>query len=219
MSEQFTGTVRVKDGNKAPQDFGVNREVEVSISFSTDTAASLEGITREAANVADAVVNEKLGRAPATEASAKVTQTRGTKKQPPAATTTADPAKVAPDPAKVETPKQEATKTADPAAMGSEPTVVPANGSGQAISTGAERKDPASLDDILSPVAPSQITDSHLMSAITRRNAETTNALAIRSLIGQYVPQDGNHHGAADIEQAKRQAFLLELDKVQKANA
>lgn len=210
MSEQFTGYVKIKDGNKGPLDYSPNREVEVSISFSTDQRGDLDAITREAAKVADDVVNEKLGRSAAAETT-KVTQTK--KAKPPT-------------PPKQEKPAEEKKQTApaaDPAAMG-EPTVIPATGSGQAISTGEERvdpnakKDPAGMDDVLAPVAPSQITDSHLMSAITRRNAETSNAMAIRALIGKYVPQDGNHHGAADIEQGKRQAFLLELDKVQKAN-
>lgn len=207
MSEQFNGHVVIKDGTKGPLDYSPNREVEVSISFSTDTRSDLDAITREAAKVCDEVVNEKLGRG--TEAKTPKATVARTKKPPSQDAVTSVQAPV---------------PQADPSLIGSEPTVVPA--SGQAISTGAERVDPnakpggdpAGMDDVLAPVAPTAITDTHLMSAITRRNAETTNALAIRGLIGQYVPQDGKHHGAADIEQDKRQAFLLELDKVQKAN-
>lgn len=192
MAEQFTGYVKIKDGNKGPLDYSPNREVEVSISFSTDARADLEAITMHAANVADGVVNDKLARTTETVKPARKTK-------PP----TAAPA-VEQKPAKAD---------ADPAGMG-EPTVVPA--SGQAISTGDERKDPASVGEDIFTSAPAPVTDTHLMSAITRRNAETTNALAIRTLIGKYVPQDGKHHQAHEIEQDKRQAFLTELDKVQK---
>jgi len=205
VSEQFNGHVTIKDGTKGALDYSPNREIECSISFSTDVRGDLESIAKEAANVADGVVNEKLGR--------DVGSVKATKR------TTAKPPSVKPE------EKKQEPATADPAAISSDPTVIPAT-SGQAISTGEERKepptkaaDPAGMgDDVLAPVAPQQITDSHLMSAITRRNAETSNALAIRTLIGKYVPQDGNHHGAADIEQGKRQAFLLELDKVAKAS-
>lgn len=207
---QYNGNVRVKDGTKAPQDYGVNREVEINVAFSTDTDDGLAAAVNHAGKVANDKVEELLGRKAATtsEPEKAPKPTKATKEKPP--TAPKEPTKPAP-------------AAADPAAIGSEPTVAPA--SGQAISTGEERvdpnakkADPAGMDDVLAPVAPSQITDNHLMSAITRRNAETSNAMKIRELIGKYVPQDGNHHGAADIEQGKRQAFLLELDKVQKAN-
>lgn len=217
MSEQFTGYVKIKDGNKGPLDYSPNREVEVSISFSTDTRGDLDGITREAAKVADDVVNEKLGRS---AEPAKTPTTRKTK--PP----TADKAVVLTGPETPHKLPEKAKVEADPAGMGEGVTVIPAT-SGQAISTGGERNDPAAmggekkedgLGDLLGPQAPAPVTDQHLMAAITRRNSETgqTNAHGIRSLILQYVPQDGKHHQAYEIPAEKRQGFLLELDKIQK---
>lgn len=203
MREHFTGYVKVKDGNKGPLDYSPNREVEVSISFSTDVRSDLKAITQEAAQVADDVVNEKLGRS--TE-QPKARATRAKADKPPTAPTAAAPAPTVATEAKV--------ATADPAAIGE---TAPAQ-SGQLISTGGDRNDPAAmgLDDLMKPVAPAPITDSHLMAAITRTNAKFENkqAPAIRALILQYVPKDGKHHQAHEIEQDKRQAFLLELDKI-----
>ena len=206
---QYTGNVRVKDGTKAPQEYGVNREVEINVAFVANDDDALSAAVNHAGKVANDKVEELLGRT-ATDAAKPAASRKAATAKPPTAPK--------------EEKKQEAAKpAADPAAIGGEPTVAPAEK--QAIQTGGERidsnakPDPAGMDDVLAPVAPSTITDSHLMSAITRRNAETSNALAIRTLIGKYVPQDGAHHGAADIEQGKRQAFLLELDKVEKAKA
>lgn len=210
MSEQFTGYVKVRDGNKAPQDYGVNREVECSISFSTEVRADLEAITKEAARVADDVVNEKLGRV-AGEAKAATTRKNKADK-PPAANGNASPAAIV---AEVK------SGLADLGAVGGV-TVVPAEVK-QAIQTGGERVDTAAIgavDDVFSSVVEARvINDNELMSAITRKNAETKNSGAIRTLIGKYVPQDGKPHQAAEIEASKRQGFLTELDTVQKAAA
>lgn len=206
MSEQFTGYVKVRDGNKAPQEYGVNREVEVQISFSTETRADLEAITKEAARVADDVVNDKLGRV---AGEVKKAGTRKAADKPPAAN--ANVASVASVAAVAD------VKGADLGGVGGV-TVVPAE-TKQAIQSGGERNDPASLDDVLGVVAPRVITDNELMSGITRKNGETKNSAAIRALIGQYVPQDGKPHQASEIAADKRQAFFDELEKVQKAAA
>jgi hypothetical protein len=197
MSEQFTGYVKVRDGNKAPQDYGVNREVECSISFSTEVRADLEAITKEAARVADEVVNEKLGRV-AGEAPKK-TGGRKAADKPPAATTAASPAAIVADPAAIVEVKPAEVK--------------------QAIQTGGERVDPAGMtDDVFSSTVEARvINDNELMSAITRKNGETKNSAAIRALIGKYVPQDGKPHQASEIEASKRQGFLTELDTIPKA--
>jgi hypothetical protein len=202
MSEQLNGTVRVKDGNKAPVDYGVNREVEASISFFVDDAARLDAVARLAANVADSIVNEKLGRAADKAVSSKAV------------------VEVSPEKPERRTrvPKAETKETkpaTDPAAMpGAEPQ--------QAIQTGGERVNPeskadaadmAGLDDVLTGSVP-VITDNDLMATITQHNAKTKNAAAIRALIGKYVPQDGKPHQAAEIEQSKRQAFKDELAKI-----
>lgn len=207
MSEQFNGTVRVKDGNKAPQDYGVNREVEVSISFFCDSAGQLDDFVDRAAKAADAKVNELLGRTtePKPERQRRTTVPKVEK--------TADPAAMTVEPAKKENPVAADPKpgkaAADPAAM-----TEAAPASGQAISTGEERSDPAAMDASLFSSTVPTISDNDLMATITQHNAKTKNAPAIRALIGKYVPQDGKPHQAAEIVQEKRQAFKDELGKI-----
>lgn len=207
MAEQFTGYVKVRDGNKAPQDYGVNREVEVSISFVVEDENKLEATAKKAATVADDIVNEKLNRTAGEPAKAPTKRGGAKPEKPPV-----DPASIVQTPA-----SSPAAVAADPAAI-----VETKPASGQAISTGGERNDPAAMggaaeDASLFTSAVEEINDNHLMSAITRTNAATKNSGAIRALIGKYVPQDGKPHQAAEIEKDKRQAFLLELDKVTKA--
>ncbi len=57
----FNGSVRVKDGNKAPQDYGENRVVEINVAFETDTDAKLEQAINHAGTVASNKVAELLG--------------------------------------------------------------------------------------------------------------------------------------------------------------
>lgn len=220
MSEQFNGTVRVKDGNKAPMDYGVNREVEVSISFFTDDQKALESMANHAADVADRIVHNKLQPVVAIAGAAAVVETgkpgRKTKDKLPtpaaANDNKADPAAITVEAVKAK--PTEATSSdgkADPASMG--------GGEAQAIQTGGERVDPGAVDESLFTSAPPAITDNDLMATITRKNAETKNSAAIRAMIGRYVPQDGKPHQAVEIPQENRAAFKLELDTVQKLAA
>jgi len=71
-------------------------------------------------------------------------------------------------------------------------------------------------DDIFSAEAEA-VSDETLMSNITAKNAETKNTQAIRKLIGKYTPQDGKPHTAKEVPADKRQAFLIELAAVPKA--
>lgn len=205
MSDQFNGTVRVKDGNKAPQDYGVNREVEVTISFFCDSADNLDDFVSRAAKAADAKVNELLGRT--AEAGKPERQKRTTVPK----VEKGDPAAMTVEPAKKENAVAVDPKPgkADPAAM-----TETAPASGQAISTGEERSDPAAMDTSLFSSTVPTISDNDLMATITQHNAKTKNAPAIRALIGKYVPQDGKPHQAAEIVQEKRQAFKDELGKI-----
>ena len=107
------------------------------------------------------------------------------------------------------------TAQADPAAIGGdEPAKTQTAASAQPVATQqGNAADPAALDDLLGS-APREINDVELTTAISKKNGETKNALAIRQLIGTYTPQDGQKHQAAEIAQDKRAAFLAELDKV-----
>lgn len=213
MSEQFTGTVRVKDGNKGPVDFSPNREVEVTISFAVDEGGNLKATAEQAASLADDIVNEKLGRAEGAKP-ARVTKTKADK---PPAVEKASPAAVVEQKAAASPAIVEQKVAASPSDLSTVAEVK------QAIQTGGERVDPAAIGDdplFSSAVEARVINDNELMSAITRKNAETNkNSSAIRALIGQYVPQDGKPHQAAEITADKRQAFLTELEKVPKLGA
>lgn len=196
------GLVRIKDGVKKTEEYAPSREVTVELRFENAEGGDYRAIFEQAANAANAKVNELLGKTAVLSGPEKPHKVRAEK--PPKA----DAAVVAGEPVKV----------VDPASMG-EPK--------QAIQSGGERVDPAAMggkavanDDVFtSAPAEANITDNDLMAAITRKNAETKNPLAIRGLISKYVPQDGKPHQAAEIEQGKRAAFKLELAQVAKAEA
>ena len=58
---QYTGNVRVKDGTKAPQEYGVNREVEINVAFVANDDDALSA----AVNHAGKVANDKVEKAKA----------------------------------------------------------------------------------------------------------------------------------------------------------
>lgn len=200
MTTDITGgLVRIKDGVKKQEDYAPSREVTVELRFDNVEGTDYNLILDQACNAANRKVAELLGKSQAADVKPE---------KAPKATKAAKP------------------PSADPAGMVETKAVVadPGSVTGQAISTGGERVDPgvmadaAKVEDVFTS-APAEINDNHLMSAITRKNAETKNALAIRALIGKYVPQDGKPHQAAEIEKGKRQAFLTELETIAKAVA
>lgn len=77
-------------------------------------------------------------------------------------------------------------------------------------SSNTETASAAPEGDIFSGL-PGEITDATITLAITDKNHQTKNHLAIRKLIGQYAPPPGH---SSKIPQDKRAAFLVELGNI-----
>lgn len=71
--------------------------------------------------------------------------------------------------------------------------------------------DPAVIDDDLTSAAAPDITDAELTSAVTKKNAQIKNPVAIRQCIGTFVKPP---KGLIDIPKELRADFLAKLDKL-----
>lgn len=98
----------------------------------------------------------------------------------------------------------------DDSKPGVDPTVV----AEEAISEAVKPADPTAMVDETPAAAAKavvEIPDKSLVDACSAASKKTSNSMAIRALIGQYIPPPGRVSGIA---QDKRQAFLDELAKV-----
>lgn len=191
-----------------------SKRVDVEIAFVVGEGEDYQAMLANAANAAYGKCHEMLGL----KMAALIGQTDCGKTELPAKpgviVETAGPeaasektggkrgrkAPVAVDPAAVDVVSDPPTKAAPSAPA---PATAPAAQAGS---------DPAAVDDW--SAAPAEVTDEELMKKITSKNAEIKNPAAIRALIGKYVAPPKQ---AREIEQAKRQAFLTELDALKKA--
>jgi hypothetical protein len=207
-SDITSGLVRIEDGVKRAEEYAPPRKVVIELRFENANGTDYRLLLEQASNAANAKVAELLGtKIVAAKPPTPRKQEPAAPLPPTQATHPAEASAVTAAPASV-TQGGDAgpipdhlKRTADPAAM--------------AISTGDERHDPAAMPDVMTS-QPKEVTDVELTTAIGRKNGETKNTPAIRALIGRYVPQDGKVHQAAEIEQGKRGAFLIELAKVPK---
>lgn len=194
----YTRTVR-------PADFE-SKSATVELTFSVEDGAPdaqvrefLDTIGSQAQAKAQEMVGEK--------APARSTQPRQDKpaaKEPTkAAEVTVPVADKAPTKTKADLEKEAL------AAAGSSATTVDAALNIQA--TPEDRKDPADVEDLMSPVETKQVTDEELLDAVTKTNARIKNSVAIRELIGRYVAKP---KVARDMTQEQRTAFLIELGKL-----
>lgn len=197
MGSQITGG-KISFGRTIKTGDYENKRADAEFHFSVDEGESYHAIASEAADAAQAHVYKVLGiahtpagmrtktdlTAEAVEAATKpapVEPAKAGRRKAPPAVQPADAAKVE-EPAKVEEAKsEEPTKPADPAAV----------------------------TDELFTAAPAKITDKDLTDAVTRKNEQIKNAVAIRGLIGKYGVQR-----LAELKDEVRQAFLDELAKL-----
>lgn len=198
-----------------------NKRVDVEIAFSVGDGESHDAILNTAAGVAHGKAHEMLGiKAPSPSLAAAggtapavppnvIVETAGPAEAAAktGAKTTRKPAKPPADPAAVDVVGEQKPAASTIAASAGATVAASAPG-------GASSADPAAVDDELFSAAPAEVTDEALMSAITKKNAEIKNPGAIRALIGKYVPAPKQ---AREIDQAKRSAFLKELETLQKA--
>lgn len=193
-----------------------SKRVDVEIAFVVGEGEDYQGMLAIAANAAYSKCHEMLG--------IKTALATGTVDLPKAAEKPAVIIETAgPDAAAEKTGAKRGRKAppaTDPAAVdvvSDHPTKVPAASSAPAAATATAPaaqagSDPAAVEDW--SAAPSEVTDQDLLNAITKKNAEIKNPAAIRALIGKYVAPPKQ---AREIEQAKRQAFLTELEALKKA--
>lgn len=225
MASDITGgLVRIEDGIKKAEEYAPARKVVVELHFSNENGTDYRLLLEQASNAANAKVAELLGKdvrdASLAGTNVKPRKPPTPKSQEPAAS----PARpVADTPAVASVPAGAAT---DGGGAGPLPQFLdrakadPADMGAQAIQTGGERNDPAAMTqadaDVALMSAPKEVTDKELTTEIGKVNQATKNTPAIRKLIGEYCPQDGKVHQAAEIPQEKRAAFLIELAKVAK---
>ncbi len=224
MSEdQITGSVSVEDGTKAPEDYGVNRKVNVQVSFA-GSAVGLEAFLYQAATQADRTVAKLLGRAPVVQSARPGDQpsTQGTSEAEQIANEA--PAKkrgrppvAKPDPSAVESPQPEAdgatpSPSADPSAIedpGVQVEVAPAP-------SAESPADPAAIEDWEVVAAP-VIDDATLAAKVSARNGALTEkhgakaAVAIRALITTFNPDPTRAFTLREIASAQRADFLAKL--------
>lgn len=205
MSTEFHGVVFVKDGTKAPEEYGVNREVNITIEFNAENEAQLHALLDAAADKANAKVDELLGRK-----SPKV----ATKPQKVATVAKSD--ELPRTKADIEreaglTPGKDAHVKPQPAPKAS-PQSLDDLEDVEIVTTAAPVEE--DLSDILGEEVP-QITDEDLLSKITHANGRTKNSVAIRKLVDDFTPNDRKYQ-AREIVQDKRAAFLTALEAVPK---
>jgi len=195
-----------------------SKRVDVEIAFVVGEGEDYQGMLAIAANAAYGKCHEMLGiKTPALAAPAADTRNDARPKESisggAVVVETAGPTDAK---AKGAGKTRKAPPAADPAAVdvvGEAPAAAASSAPATATAPAAQAgSDPAAVEDW--SAAPAEVTDEALMQAITKKNADIKNPAAIRALIGKYVAPPKQ---AREIEQAKRSAFLAELDALKKA--
>lgn len=176
-----------------------NKKLAVELSFGIEDGADEVAALDQVGNQAIDFVHNKLGlptgtpaarRAPKASATA-ITETAASDAQKAASAASRKPAKPPSTP-----------KTEDVVDMG--------EGTGQAISSGGERTNPADdLSFLDEPEAAPEITDKEIVDKIGQVNGKINNPIEIKKLVGKFAGQPPKTY--RDIPQDKRATFLKEL--------
>lgn len=192
------GSVTVEDGKKANEEYAPARKVSVTLAFAVPAevteSAQAKVYLDTAASIADAKVNELLGRAAPTASSVQVTPKKTAAKKTEAS--------------KVEEPKErtkadlEAEMVAEVEAVSGKPATVPVD-------------DGNDLTDLLGDSAPAPITDKELSDAcIAKANKMKSvagwEAKRIRTLMEEFTGAPGRR--VVEIAVEKRREFLDKLE-------
>jgi anti-sigma28 factor (negative regulator of flagellin synthesis) len=175
-----------------------NKRVDVKLTFGVDDGEDVEAILTKVSITAVRKAHEMLGiPAPAAATAAVASKSAATAKagKEAAAAVTKVEKTQTPTPAAAETVVDEKKVAVEQAA----------------ISTGAERVDPAQVADELDEVAP--ITDAQLADAAKQKNATLKDPVRIKALRDKYAGKTPSI--LSEIPKDKRQAFLDELKKMQ----
>lgn len=219
MTDTFTILVSVEDGTKAPEDYGVNRKVNVTIGGSVTDFADIEAATGRISEVANAQVARLLGRAtpnsagsaaPAASAGEPAKRTRRTKEQ--IAADEAAAAKAA-----------EVLKAADPTSFDDETpeTATPAADEWSDDEPAQDAKGnpveaETAVDDWDDTPAVEEITDAELNNLVGKKNAELGDPKKIRALINEFNPDPTKVFQLRQITAAERPDFLAKLKELKK---
>lgn len=217
-----SGVVSIEDGKKHAEEFGPARKVRVELHFDVPEGVKDGNIELDHASaLAQAKVNELLGRKAEPPRAATPVNTSAAAVEQPKSDKPAGPKRA---PKKPEEPKPLSDKEKMAAQAGllpghqvdleevlNEPTV-----------TAADKEQPIAdeLDELLSAPTP-EITDAALTDAIMKRNGElkaegsTTSAVKIRQLVGSYGAEKPGFT-AREIKQEHRGEFLAKLKALTK---
>lgn len=221
-----TGLVSVEDGNPpaSGSEYDPRRKVRVEIGFAYDVNGDAQPVLDRAAALANAKVQELLGRAaaaplataaqPAAEKPKAAARSKKADPAPPASSEPSagtagtggsepDPFEVAPE--SPEVAAQRAALAAEQVAEDDEFTVKPT----------AEVARSDEFDVTVAP--PKEISDADLNAAVQKKNGEINNSQVIRELIGTFNPDPTRAFQLREIPAAQRQVFLDKLSALKKA--
>lgn len=187
-----------------------NKKLGVELSFNVDDGADEAAVLDQVGNQAVEFVHNKLGIPAGTPA-----------RRTPAARATGSAGGPITETASGDAQKQASAAGRKPAAKPPAKTPAPADDvvdmgettTGQAISTGGERTDPAAddlsfLDD--TPAAVETITDQQVVDKIGVVNAKIKNPIAIKKLLSEFVGAPPKSY--RDLTQAQRPEFIKKLE-------
>lgn len=194
MSVITGGSVTIEDGEKKSTDYTPARKVSVTLNYDVPEGQDADAVLDRVADVANAKVDELLGRTkrptatkPVAEAAPPTGKGRKAKEEPK------EEPKVAP--------------LADP--------VTADIGLFEEQAPAAKPADDLGLDEFTVP--PAVITDADLNAKVMAKNKEIGNPVVIRTLIASFNPDPSKPFSMGNISPAQRQNFLDRLAELKKA--